>query len=77
MIKWKLESFANNTAVYLYQPEGKGTWGRVKLDRDTQKAEIIEKASASSPRIDDKAISRLEKECNGGVLPTEFIQAWG
>ena len=77
MIKWKLESFMNDVAIYSYQPEGKGAWGKMKFDRNLGKAEIIERASASTDRYDYKAISKFEDEFCEGDLPYEFIQAWG
>ena len=76
MNKFKLDSFAADVAVYLYQPEGKGSWGKIRFDRRTGKAEIIEKASETTPRYDHKAINKIEERCLEKSLPFEFTQAW-
>ena len=77
MIKWKLKSFSDGIALYLYQPEGEGSWGEMRFDRTARKAVITKPASNTTPRYDHQAIKKFENEFCEGDLPYEFTQAWG
>ena len=73
---FKLESFNDGVALYLYQPEGQGEWGRIQYNRITGKALILERAENTTDKHDFNAVRKMEERCKEKTLPFEFTQAW-
>jgi hypothetical protein len=75
--KLVLKEATQEYIIYLYQPEGRGDFGEVKLDLTNDSEDIL-----SKPEEDDtgyyahKAAYRIRQYVKENSFPLHSIQAW-
>ena len=74
---FELKEFNNgDRIVYLYQPEGRGTWGEVVYTYADDTIKITKRASENSATHDRMALSKMKERVEKMNLPIAFTQAW-
>lgn len=76
MNKLFLKEFNEKRIVYLYQPEGRGSYGEIEYNFDEKAAKITKRAEENSAWHDNKAIFKVEECVDKKNLPMELTQAW-
>ena len=78
MNKLKLKERTQDYIIYLYQPEGKGSYGEIRMNSGDERAFVVSRSDEDSctGRYAFKATRAVEKCVKTQKFPLEFIQAW-
>ena len=77
MNKLELKEATREYVVYLYRPEGKGTYGEIRMNLSDDEASIVSRSDEdNSGKYAFKAAIAVKDCVNRKNLPMEFTQAW-
>ena len=77
MNKLELKEATSEYVIYFYRPEGRGTYGEIRMNIGDEEAAIISRSDAdNSGRYAYKATIAVKECVNRRNLPMEFTQAW-
>jgi len=77
MNKLELKEATQQYVIYLYRPEGKGTYGEIHMNIGDEDPEIVSRSDEdASGRYAFKAAKAVKECVNEKNLPLSFTQAW-
>ena len=77
MNKLELKEATREYVIYLYRPEGRGTYGEIRMDLNDKEASVISRSDEdNSGKYAFKATLAVKECVHRRNLPLEFTQAW-
>ena len=77
MNKLELKEATRDYVIYFYRPEGKGTYGEIRMNLGDEEADIISRSDEdNSGKYAFKAAIAVKECVHRRNLPLEFTQAW-
>ena len=77
MNKLELKEASQKHVVYFYRPEGKGTYGEIRMDIGDEEAVVVSRSNEDSAGRYAFKAAKAVKECvKERNFPLEFTQAW-
>ena len=80
MLWLRLKEIVGSKVYYYYQKEGKGEWGLLCYDQETDLCQCLKLAEGDTEDYEkyrDHAFCRIMDYCEEGHFPEKAIVAWG